>query len=153
MVMNELQRLEEAYAKMGRRIEELKSKKELPKSWEELGGISGCFVDFMSCLSAVDVNVLSESYNKNVFATKEQAKASIAIAQLSQLMKVYNGDWVPDWKDYCQKKYVIFFSYDQISSDWIESLNQFFLAFKTPELRDEFLKNFHDLIMEAKPLL
>lgn len=31
--------------------------------------------------------------------------------------------------------------------------HQSFLAFKTKEIRDEFLKNFKELILTAKPLL
>jgi hypothetical protein len=149
--MEELQRLEESYAEMGKRIEELKGKKGLPKTWEELGEIEGCYVGVYTIIhhqgfcDAIDGN-------RNVFATLEQAKASIALAQLSQLMKAYNGDWVPDWTNELESKYIIIFWADRIETHCFSATRQF-LAFKTPELRDEFLKNFHELIMEAKPLL
>jgi hypothetical protein len=124
--------------------------KGLPKSWEDLKEISGYYVDSYSnveCLIRVDSNCP----NLNIFATTEQAKACLALAQLSQLMAVYNDGWVPDWTvaDY---KYVIYFVAVNIEkSDYKHS--QHFLAFKTEELRNEFLENFRDLILTAKPLL
>ena len=149
--MEELKRLEEAYAEMGKRMEELKGKKEGPKSWEDLGEIEGFYVGASSMVCISRTHCTSYDY-KNVFTTAEQAKASIALAQLSQLMKAYNGDWVPDWTNELESKYIIIFWADRIETHCFSATRQF-LAFKTPELRDEFLKNFHELIMEAKPLL
>ena len=56
----------------------------LPMSWEELGVIGGYYVssrsniDNMSMTNAVDVN-------QNLFPSKEEAKAMLAMAQLCQL--------------------------------------------------------------------
>ena len=73
-------------------------KKEV-KSWEDLKEIKGWEI----CCDTDDVvsigYVSTSKYNQMVWATKEQAEASIAMAQLSQLMKYYNGDWVADWED------------------------------------------------------
>jgi hypothetical protein len=103
------------------------AKKELPKSWEELG------------------------QEHNLYHTIEQLDASFAMRQLSQLLTVYNDGWVPDWSDY-DTKYVILFFEDNIATDWSYAYKRF-LAFKTRELRDEFLTNFRSLILTAKPLL
>lgn len=125
--------------------------KYLPKTWEELEIIDGYYATVASTINGVIGRSAKIFTNKNTFTTKEQAEASIALAQLSQLMKVYNDGWVPDWKnDTC--KYTIRYSADEISRDCYIRLNSF-LAFKTNEIRDEFLENFIDLITIAKPLL
>ena len=120
----------------------------LPKKWEELKDIKGFFVDDDSIIC--DADCVVEEENKNLFATKEQAEASVALAQLSQLMKVYNGGWVPDWTD-DNKKYVIYFYKNKIGLGCCNT--QRFLSFKTEEIGEEFLKNFEDLILTAQPLL
>ena len=125
-------------------------KKELPKSWEELKEINGYFVDIDSDIYDIKCN-LNDSSVKNIFATKEQAEASIALAQLSQLMAVYNDGWVANWKAW-KTKYSIIFDEDVIVI--CECFNhQRFLTLKDKETAKEFLKNFRSLILTAKPLL
>jgi len=108
--------------------------KQLPKSWEELSIKQGYFIN------GIDSVVFKEPCSlRQLFATKEQAEASIALAQLSQLMKVYNGDWVADFENGRQDIFCIGTSK--------------FLAFKNLRLHDLFLENFSELILKAKPLL
>ena len=129
---------------------ELKEK-ELPKSWEELGEIEGYFVT--SCSKVLPMwSFHRDEDDKNVFVTKEQAEASIALAQLSQLMKVYNDGWEADWNNGEKEKYSIMFYSDKIDVTTLTSLGSF-LAFKDAKTRDLFLENFRDLILTAKPLL
>lgn len=126
-------------------------KKELPKSWEELEEISGYYVSGASS----EINkykTITTSINRNIFATKEQAEASIALAMLSQLMKDVNGDWIPNWLDDDTSKYVISFSGNTIRTDSYTNCT-FFLAFPSIKIRDTFLKQHKELIMKAKPLL
>jgi hypothetical protein len=126
-------------------------KKTLPKSWEEFERISGFFIDASSFICNVtDISV--KEHNKNVFATREQAEASIALAQLSQLMKVYNDGWVADWNKYEQTKYTLTFDTNKIIKTEHGNISRF-LNFKDAETRDLFLENFSDLILTAKPLL
>ena len=99
----------------------------LPKTWGELG--------------------VMEDY----FATKEQVEACNTLAKLSQLMKVYNDGWIPDWSNESTKYVIMFQGDDIIRESWTSY--QHFLAFKTIKIRDEFLENFRDLILTAKPLL
>jgi translation initiation factor 2 beta subunit (eIF-2beta)/eIF-5 len=127
------------------------AEKELPKSWEELGEIDGYYVT-SGCKVLSTCNFHRDEDDKNVFATKEQAEASIALAQLSQLMKVYNGDWVADWTDNAEGKHCVWFFKNEIATDCSYSLSSF-LAFKDAKTRDLFLENFRDLILTAKPLL
>ncbi len=130
--------------------EELEAK-ELPKSFEELNTIRGFYTNASASTSTATSADASHRDNKNIFATKEQAEASIALAQLSQLMVVYNDGWIPDWSS-DSAKYVIVCHNNAITHDYYQRAQKF-LAFKTKELRDEFLKNFKDLIEQAKPLL
>jgi len=84
-------------------------KKALPKSWEELGIVDGWYVKSVSGVSKLQETEKVSFQNTNTFATREQAEASIALAQLSQLMKVYNGDWVADWEENSNKYCIHFF--------------------------------------------
>lgn len=132
-------------------VDELKEEKELPTRWEDLEEVKGYYIGETSDVS-LKIGRLSADYARNVFHTKEQAEASLAMAQLSQLMAVYNDGWVPNWEDGNHAKYAIHFVGDRIIMDYSWTLQRF-LAFKTEELRDKFLENFEDLIRIAQPLL
>lgn len=127
-----------------------KVKKELPKSWEGLMGVSGFYV---SSDSKVEVfkGCFAKEETKNVFPTRKEAEACLALSQLCQLRDRYNDGWKPNWKDE-EEKYVIIVRTGVIRADTLLSI-QHLLAFKTEDLRDEFLENFGDLIKTAKPLL
>ncbi len=123
------------------------SKKELPKSWEDLCEIEGYNTSSFSAISFYK-QLKAEQSSKNTFATKEQAEASIAMAQLSQLMKVYNDGW-----EYTGKCYSAITFYDnKISIDTFDKAKTF-LSFKDKETAELFLENFRELIETAKPLL
>jgi hypothetical protein len=123
----------------------------LPKKWEELNRIDGCFVNSATTDVRELINEKTTRTNRNIFATKEQAEASIALAQLSQLMQVYNDGWVPDWQvgDF---KYTIEKWESQLILETRTSYSSFF-AFENEETAKLFLENFKDLITIAKPLL
>jgi hypothetical protein len=126
------------------------NKKQLPKSWEDLEKINGNYVD-AKCNNVRFFDGNTHDYNRNVFATKEQAEASIAMAQLSQLMKVYNDGWEADWSDN-KVKYGIF--YDKgIAYVYKGNSVSCFLSFKDEEIAEIFFQNFKELIEQAKPLL
>jgi len=126
------------------------TKKDLPKSWDEikvqfgykLSNVLDGFVETCPKLCSSTYN------NKGIFATKKQAKSALAMAQLSQLMAVYNDGWEFD-PDGSEKNagYAITRQTNKIGKDMFFA-GYGFLAFKTAELRDEFLKNFEPLIKE-----
>ena len=126
-------------------------KKELPKSWDELITINGhCTTSdsgIISTNSSATVRV-----NKNIFANKEQAEASIALAQLSQLREAYRDGWKPNYKNKCQTKFTIYFREGMIETNEVYHAG-YFLSFQSAEVRDLFLENFRDLIEQAKPLI
>lgn len=127
-------------------------KKALPKTWEELKRVKGYYVNAPDS-GLREINCLTNPINRNVFATKELAEASIAMAQLSQLREVYRDGWKPDWEDENQPKYTIYFRHNGKFANNTNYEIHRFLSFQSPEIRDEFLNNFRDLIETAKPLM
>jgi len=125
------------------------TKKELPKSIFELSPYTGYYIHsgegnvqkLRSTMNAkADINA------KHIFATEKQAKSALAAAQLSQLMAVYNDGWEDSW-DGNGYNYCLICTSNRIKKDMFSAQKQF-LAFKSAELRDEFLKNFEPLIKE-----
>ena len=87
--------------------------------------------------------------SKCCFKTEKQAKSALAYAQLTQLMELpeYNGDWVPDWNDDCEAKYIIRRIRNGIDTDYY-SITHHHISFKSKEIRDKFLENNYDLLKE-----
>jgi hypothetical protein len=125
---------------------------DLPKSWEELEFIDGFFVSSLSDIAKIGNNTTNDKSNKNVFPTKEEATACLALAQLCQLRDKYNNGWKPDWNSVAETKWVIEIFKNNIAKNIYGGKHRI-LAFKTEELRDKFIENFNDLIEIAKPLL
>lgn len=127
------------------------TKKELPKSWDEIGIIDGYYIDCgkdYGKIKAAEWEVDTRTHKfYHRFATEKQAKSALAMAQLSQLMAVYNDGWEPDWNDNAQMKFGLERDSYRILSNYYCS-TYYFLAFKSAELRDKFLKNFEPLIKE-----
>jgi len=120
-------------------------KTKLPKNWYDLRKITGYYTNDSSIIEKVE-NVYTTDENKNVFATENQAIShGRAAAQLSQLMAVYNDGWTADWSDDSQVKSCIKCFDGELSVD-NEYSYKYFLTFKTPELTEEFLENFKELI-------
>lgn len=127
-----------------------KIESKLPTRWGDLKLISGSYVSERSNVFKTSNKSVTNA-DKNVFATSGQARASLALAQLSQLMKVYNDGWEPDWNDNKDKSSIIYLNDNLIGGVAIS--NHRFLTFKTSDIRDKFVNNFRDLIEQAKPLL
>lgn len=127
-----------------------KEERKLPKKWEDLYEVGGWFVDLHSKVVTSGSMRTADSV-KNRFPTKEEAEACLALAQLCQLRDIYNEGWKPDWTDN-NEKFCIFFNNEKVYSG-LSYYTRHILSFKTFEIREEFLKNFKDLIETAKPLL
>jgi hypothetical protein len=125
---------------------------QLPKTWEELKTINGYFVESDCKIEETGFGLKTFDHHRNVFFTKEQAEASIALAQLSQLREVYRQGWIPDWDNTKSKKYCIFKENGNFIVDWGIS-REYFLSFKSQKIAEKFLNNFKDLIEKAKHLL
>ena len=127
-----------------------KVKNELPKSWEELKIMNGFYVSTGSNVQTFISHIISDN-NKNMFPTRAEAEACLALAQLCQLRDRYNDGWKPDWKDFIMKPCIFF--HNETAKTGSYRNERAVLYFKTEELRDKFLENFRDLIETAKPLL
>lgn len=126
-------------------------KKELPKSWGELGRIEGWFTSTVCDIHYAESNI-PLSTNLNTFATKEQAEASLALSQLSQLLKVYReGEKAIDWTDR-HTKYCIEIRCGKAIIN-VRKETHHFLSFYSEDTCKLFLTNFRDLIEQAKPLM
>ena len=129
-----------------------KKEKELPTKWEDLVNIKGCYVSANYISKYSEYTALDS--NKNVFPTKAEAEACLALSQLCQLRDAYNGEPLADWCDWsvANTKYCIEF-YDNEITTFNYKCTRKVLSFKTEKLRDKFLENFSELIETAKPLL
>jgi hypothetical protein len=127
------------------------SKKELPKTWCDLEDISGFYV-CENCEVESEMNTKTYTGNTNLFATEAQAKASLALAQLSQLRQAYRQGWVPDFCNPAQIKHAIMFR-SKITTVDILTTTGLFLTFQSADVARQFLDNFRNLIKEAEPLL
>ena len=149
---NGLEGLKALYKVMGEEIENLEKQEGeggLPKSWDDLKEIKGYFLG--SDGSAIGVSrVRADLSHGSVFPTKKEAEASLAWSQLLQLRDAYNGEKIDDWCDWSggRKKFSIKREGSNIRAKW-GYCPYTPLAFKTMELRDEFLKNFEELIKTA----
>ena len=123
----------------------------LPMSWEELEEVKGYFVHLNSEISGHLMIDKSVAYSRNVFPTKEEAKAMRAMAQLCQLRDAWNGEWRADWED-CTEKHCIVSCRNVLYKGICYHISHP-MAFKTRELRDKFMETFKDLLEEAKPFL
>jgi hypothetical protein len=125
-------------------------KKELPKSWADLKEVKGTWV-------AGDCTIHTNKYyvdkdNRNLFVTESQAKAAIALAQLSQLREVYRDGWKPGLENANSPVFAIIF-YDGELECHLYYKTLAFLLFQSEQVAKEFLINFRELIIEAAPLL
>ena len=90
-----------------------------------------------------------ENIDRSTFKTEKQAKSALAYAQLTQLMALpeYNGNWVPDWSDDCEEKYIIKRVRNSIESYTFSNAHHH-ISFKSKEICNRFLKNNYDLLKE-----
>ena len=116
---------------------------EWPESWKDLGEIDGWWIGFKGRIKLA-VKYDSNVMNTMIFATKNQVRSALAMAQLSQLMKRVNGDWKADWED-GKIKGVIFFKKNIIMAS-VAMTGAEFLAFPTEEIAQKFLDKYRDLI-------
>ena len=86
---------------------------------------------------------------KGTYKTEKQAKSALAYAQLTQLMELpeYNGDWVPDWNNRAEYKYIIMRYGNEIDVNYCTNIYDH-IYFKTAEIRSRFLENNYDLLKE-----
>lgn len=87
--------------------------------------------------------------DKNICASKEEAKAFLALMQLRQLRKSWVGDWEPSGDGYYAIVYDITDELIVGSHEWLNKS----LSFPTKGMAEDFLNCFRDLCETAKILL
>jgi hypothetical protein len=126
-----------------------KEKKQIP--WRNQYNLtSGYWIDKFSNIIH-ESKVANSTGNSNIFATEKQAESALAMAQLSQIMQndPRFGGPIPteDWNSGSYKKYTIARAENRLDLDsWATYYH--FLAFRTREQRDLFLKENEDLIRQ-----
>lgn len=87
-----------------------------------------------------------KNFSEEVALSEKVAKSMLAMAMISQLMPYYGGEITDEeWKNSNLPKYVIY-SNSKMLSGCSSYINYYYLAFHTPEQRDEFLKNNEQLV-------
>ena len=92
--------------------------------------------------------LIASDYSKNVFLTEREAKSSLAMSQISQLMPYYGGAITnEEWCDVDKQKYAI-----ERVNNTIRTSNYrrayCYLAFHTAEQRSSFLENNEQLVKD-----
>ena len=136
------------------------STEHLPTTWEEFCKTHPIKEDeyYLSCNGdgvtafGKHPDISRDPQCRDILPNKETAEAFLALMQLTQLKKCYNGAWEPDWDNLGEFKYVIMNKGNQLSTSCSISVN-YVLSFKTEALRDHFLACFRDLIETAKSLI
>ena len=130
---------------------------ELPKTWEEYCKVSSSYkYEYFIGTNAgiVTHNIGDEKnpdFDRNLLATKEDAKAHLALIQLHRLRDCYRQGWKPDYLDDSRKWCIIKFN-NNFCIDYRVHYS-LFLSFQTREIAEEFLNNFRDLIEQARDLI
>ncbi len=117
-----------------------------PKTFESLKVINGCYMDSMAHIEFME-NLNCYWGNKNVFPTEKHAKSALAFAQLSQLAARVNGDWIPDWDDMCENKYVVQHVGGLLKVQYYGTLVHH-IVFKTKELAEKSLQYHRQLWLD-----
>jgi hypothetical protein len=123
--------------------------------------VSGCYVDNISQVRCTEGESMKE-HNKNVFATKNQARGVIALARLSQHLKVALGEWTPIWRT-GEEYFSIAINTEvkpgsegRLVHHLYVSYNYYrpsLLLFPNEYTAEKFLRDYKGLIKEACPLL
>ena len=127
-------------------------KKELPKTWEE------CIAKIKNLeYISGNGNIKESHFNFGAASShindipKGLGKPMLALCQLLVCREIYRQGWKPDWTD-DKIKWLIENINDNITSMAYMQTSKV-LSFQSAEIRDQFLKNFRDLIEEAKELI
>lgn len=127
------------------------NQKKLPKTWEEWVEdnliVNEFFINNLCEILRTGIRRRFSFHDANLLSSHEDAKGLLALIKLKRLRDTYNNGEI-DYNDY-SFKYSICVTDGKIKKI-LTTYKMFFLSFKTRELRDEFLKNFEELIIEAK---
>jgi hypothetical protein len=128
--------------------EHIKCKEPVELKWEDCGEIIGHALGLLSEPHAIEYENRSVKA-KQVFHTADQARASVALAMLSQQLARVNGEWKPDWNNgIVSKSFISQVGVGEFEIDW-GYCTYHFLAFKGRDVAERFLEVNIDLIKQA----
>ena len=123
------------------------------KTWDDLVGINkpngSAYIDnYSQIIELCNYGSILYASDRNIFIDERHAKSALAMAQISQLMPYYGGaitneEWLAN-----NDKYIIRNGRNEIDALPKVCYECHFLAFHTPEQRDEFLKNNEQLVKD-----
>lgn len=119
--------------------------KERPTSWEELWNISWCYIDLDCDIEFANGRIVKDEY-ANTFKTKKQAEASIALAQITQILDRYyipekSTEWYYSDQGWKQRSYL---NSEGAFQKWL-------LRFDTLEKYNHFYKHHWELAKKLAP--
>ena len=124
--------------------------------WEDLKEVTGYCINTYSKIipptTVEEQEYFTDKFNKNIFPSREEAEASLALCQLLQWRNFYNDGWKPNFKSNQEMIFAISNFKDVISKGVVLHQNVT-MYFKSKEIRDKFFDDFQDLLEVAKPLL
>lgn len=119
------------------------------KKWEDFGEVKGFLINSFGGI--VFYSYSSRQDNINTYPTEEEAKRELALIQLRQWRDKANGEPLNDWCDWEAPSQVKYCIAPELNSWQIVALSTHReeLAFKTKEIRDQFIKDHKTLIDKA----
>jgi hypothetical protein len=131
---------------------------ELPNTWEEwCAKTKRAKIVYISSDSEIKTTIakVNETVfpvsDKNLIRGESRAKAFLALMQLMNLRDEYRQGWKPEYRNESDK-YVITCYGTAITGGTFKHYNAI-LSFQSADIRDKFLKNFKELIEQAKELI
>lgn len=137
---------EEQKKELIKALNKMEFRKELVKSWEGLETVRGFWIGARSGIEEVILRS-TKINNLNIFKTEKQAKKSLAMAQLSQLMADANGDWVADWGVSGQNNHCVIRNDKELKIFSLFRCYEF-IALKDRETAEHFIKHHERLIKD-----
>lgn len=119
---------------------------EKEKKWPEFGTVKGFYIKTDSGIAEANTTPMLD--NRNINPTKKEAESALALSQLRQWRDKANGEPILDWCDWDkanQAKNCIVRSGNEIKFDLYYVVFHE-LAFKTSEIRAQFLKDHKTLL-------
>lgn len=127
------------------KVREQMFRKSFPKTWKECKVSKGWFVTNNSEIkfwTAENTSRRLTDANKNTVINEKQALSQLAYPQLTQISKKLNDEWLPDWGDVHENKYVILRVGDKLIKEvTTEEYSQ--ICFKSADLRDYAFDTFN----------
>lgn len=127
------------------------SKNELPNTWGECYTLLGEGEFITNDCSIIQGSLMNPSDGNRNAIPIGLGKAILAFMQLLICRQVYRQGWEPNWDDN-NYKFIIQFQHNVIITG-MDMFSQTVLSFQSEKVRDKFLKNFKDLIIEAKEFI